>query len=169
MVGAAGSSQTAKASTTKLSFNASAGNLTVSGYVVSVATQANYADLAEMYESDSAYEPGTVLEFGGEKEVTISNTVMSTRVAGVVSTNPAYLMNSHCEGEHVVAIALQGRVPVKIQGSVTKGDMLVSAPNGYAQSCNAPCVGSVIGKSLENFTATDGNQTAVIQAVVGRD
>ena len=91
---------------------------------------------------------------------------MSTSVAGVVSTNPAYLMNSELSSTHVVAVALQGRVPVKIIGSVKKGDILVSAANGFAQACNNPVVGSVIGKALEDFTANNDNLTSVIEIVV---
>jgi hypothetical protein len=94
---------------------------------------------------------------------------MDTRVAGVVSSNPAYLMNADAKGEHMVAIALQGRVPVRVQGSVAKGDMLVSAPNGYAVACDNPRVGSIVGKSLENFTATPESPTTIIEAVIGRD
>ena len=124
--------------------------------------QATYADLAEYYEADKPYEPGTVVEFGGDKEVTIAEDG-TTRVAGVVSTNPAYVMNSQCQGEHVVAIALQGRVPCKIRGTVRKGDMLVSGGEGYARPMIHPYTGSVIGKSLENFEGE-----GVIEVAVGR-
>jgi len=124
--------------------------------------QATYADLAEYYEADKPYEPGTVVEFGGEKEVTIAEDG-TTRVAGVVSTNPAYVMNSQCQGEHVVAVALQGRVPCKVRGTVRKGDMLVSGGAGYARPMVHPYIGSVIGKSLENFEGE-----GVIEVAVGR-
>jgi hypothetical protein len=124
--------------------------------------QATYADLAEYYESDKPYEPGTVVEFGGEKEVTIAEDG-TTRVAGVVSTNPAYVMNSQCQGEHVVAVALQGRVPCKVRGTIHKGDMLVSGGNGFAIPSQLPVMGMVIGKSLENFEGE-----GVIEVAVGR-
>ena len=124
--------------------------------------QATYADLAEYYEADDVYSPGTVLAFGGEKEVTIAEDG-TTRVAGVVSTNPAYAMNANCQGI-AVAIALQGRVPTKVRGSVRKGDMMVSAGNGYARPWNNPQMGTVIGKSLENFDGVEG----VIEVAVGR-
>ena len=78
--------------------------------------QSTYADLAEYYEADQEYEEGTVLEFGGEKEVTLAED-STTRVAGVVSTNPAYAMNAKCPGIST-PIALQGRVPVKVRGKV---------------------------------------------------
>ena len=124
--------------------------------------QATYADLAEYYEADKPYEPGTVLEFGGEKEVTLAEDG-TTRVAGIVSTNPAYVMNSTCKGTHIVALALQGRVPCKVRGTIRKGDMLVSGGNGYARAMIHPYIGSVIGKSLENFEGE-----GVIEVAVGR-
>lgn len=127
------------------------------------ATTARYADLAENYVADAAYEPGTVLDFGGKHEVTICNHNTCTKVAGIVSTEPAHLMNSVCEGEYVVAIALQGRVPCKVTGPVKKGDMLVSAGNGRAKACENPVIGSVIGKALEDNI--DGD--AVIEVVAG--
>lgn len=127
------------------------------------ATSAQYADLAENYLGDVYYEPGTVVEFGGDYEVTVCTTEMSPRIAGVVSTNPAYLMNSGLTGI-ATPVALQGRVPCKVVGPVRKGDMMVSAGNGAAQAVTAPVIGSVIGKSLENFDGVEG----VIEVVVGR-
>ena len=104
------------------------------------------------------------MEFGGNNEVTVSNTAGSATIAGVVSTNPAYLMNSHLEAEHVVGIALMGRVPVKVVGAVRKGQMMVSAGNGHAMACATPTLGSVIGKALEDFNGESGT----IEVVVGR-
>ena len=130
------------------------------------ATKAQYADLAENYLGDAAYEPGTVLVFGGDEEVTVTNTKGDHRVAGVVTTNPAHLMNSTLEGEHVIGVALTGRVPCNVIGEVRKGDMLVaSAIPGYAIVNNEPKVGSVIGKAVENKTNTD---KGTIEVVVGR-
>ena len=130
------------------------------------ATEALYADLAENYLGDADYEPGTVLVFGGDAEVTITNSKGDRRVAGVVTTNPAYLMNSMLEGEHVTAIALQGRVPCRVLGKVSKGDLLVSsAVPGYAIVDNDAKVGTVIGKALAD-KADDGK--GVIEVVVGR-
>ena len=117
-----------------------------------------------MYVSDAEYVPGTVLEFGGPQEVTLSTTDSSRRVAGVVSTNPAHIMNSGLEAEHSVAVALTGRVPTLVVGSVAKGDMMVSAGYGRARAEENPVLGSVIGKALENFNGTEG----VIEIVVGR-
>lgn len=127
------------------------------------ATSAQYADLAENYLADREYEPGTVLEFGGDFEVTAAN-ISTNKVAGVVSTRPAHLMNCQLHGDFVVAIALQGRVPCKVRGEVNKGDMLISAGNGYAMACKTPSIGTIIGKSLENF---DGEQ-GIIEIAVGR-
>jgi hypothetical protein len=125
--------------------------------------EATYADLAEYYVADFDYEPGTVLEFGGEFEVTLAEDD-TTRVAGVVSTDPAYVMNSSCEGEHIVALALQGRVPTKVRGTIKKGDMLVSGGGGYARPSPSPIIGTVIGKALENFNGAEG----LIEVAIGR-
>ena len=123
---------------------------------------ATYADLAEYYTADAQYAPGTVVEFGGMEEVTIAED-STARVAGVVSTNPAYAMNSQCVGEHVVAIALQGRVPCKVRGTIRKGDMLISGGNGFARPASSPIMGSVIGKALSDFTGE-----GIIEVAVGR-
>ena len=124
--------------------------------------QATYADLAEYYEADQVYAPGTVLEFGGDKEVTLAEDGTS-RVAGVVSTDPAYAMNMKCPGL-AVALALQGRVPTKVRGKIHKGDMMVSGGNGFARPSSAPQMGTVIGKALENFDGIEG----IIEIAVGR-
>jgi hypothetical protein len=134
-----------------------------SGVATVTATSARYADLAENYTSDQQYDYGIVLMIGGDEEVTIAD-ADTQRLAGVVSQNPAYLMNSECEGKHVVAIALQGRTPVRVKGNVRKGDFLVSAGDGYAKATDNPRIGSIIGKSLESF---DG-QYGMVEAMVGR-
>jgi hypothetical protein len=105
-----------------------------------------------------------VLCFGGSKEVTVCNLEDCTRVAGVVSTNPSYLMNSGQTGTHVASLALQGRVPTRVTGTVRKGDLMVSAGNGQAKTNNNARAGTIIGKALAN---SEGN--AVIEVVVGRD
>jgi len=129
--------------------------------ITATATQAQYADLAEIYTSDVDYTPGTVVMFGGDAEVTISNEDASPRVAGVVSTNPAHLMNSGTTG---IAIALTGRVPTHVVGAVRKGDMMVSTATGKARAESNPAMGTVIGKALEDFDGTHGT----IEVVVGR-
>jgi len=132
--------------------------------VFAKATSAQYADLAEMYVADQIIEPGTVVCFGGDYEVTICDTDNCSRVAGVVSTNPSYIMNAGLQGDNVVAVALTGRVPTRVTGQVRKGDMMVSTADGRARACATPTVGQVIGKALADFDGTDG----VIEVVVGR-
>jgi hypothetical protein len=139
------------------------GNVVAGGTFQGTATSAQYADLAENYLADAAYEPGTVLEFGGSAEVTLAED-STRRVAGVVSTAPAHLMNSHLQGENVVALALTGRVPCKVRGRIRKGDMLVSGAGGYARPESNPMLGSVIGKALNDFDGAEG----IIEVVVGR-
>ena len=132
------------------------------------ATQAQYADLAENYQADAIYEPGTVLMFGGENEVTVAD-ADTTAVAGVVSTNPAHLMNGALQGAKVAPIALQGRVPCKVIGPIAKGDILVSAGFGFAKTAPDRQLGmkfgQAIGKALENV---DPGTKATIEVVVGR-
>ena len=128
------------------------------------ATSAQYADLAEVYETDADYEVGTVVVFGGDKEVTISTEGNDPRVAGVISENPAYLMNSDSQGQ---AVALMGKVPCKVIGHISKGDMLSTDPvnNGVAKKTHDPQVGEVIGKALEDY---DSDEIGTINIVVGR-
>lgn len=138
-------------------------NNVYSNFLIGTATTAQYADLAEKYLADAQYEPGTVLEFGGEFEVTVAEDE-TRRVAGIVSSNPAYEMNSNLQGKFVVSLALQGRVPCKVRGKIRKGDMLVSGGSGYARPTNDPKIGTIIGKSLEDFEGNEG----FIEVVVGR-
>jgi hypothetical protein len=132
--------------------------------VFAQATSARYADLAEMYTADAEYAPGTVMCFGGSAEVTISTQDSDRRVAGVVTSNPAYLMNNNIQSEFTVAVALQGRVPVRVRGIIHKGDLMVSAGDGYARAEAEPRMGAVIGKALEDHMVDDG----IIEVVVGR-
>lgn len=132
--------------------------------VFAKATSAQYADLAEIYSADQAYEPGTVLVFGGDQEVTVSNISHDIRAAGVVSTQPAYVMNSHSPG---VAVALTGRVPCRVRGPVAKGQQLVNIEPGIAGAVDFAQYrpGCVIGKSLEHIQDSDVH---VIEIAVGR-
>jgi hypothetical protein len=131
--------------------------------VHALATSATYADLAEKYTTDSDYEPGTVMMFSGDPEVTMCNQDMCTRVAGVISENPAYLMNASLTNSAAV-VALIGRVKVKVKGTVQPGDMLVSAGDGFARAESNPTMGSVIGKALSSHSESEGT----IEMVVGR-
>ena len=132
--------------------------------VFAQATSAQYADLAEMYRGDRYYSPGTVVCFGGPNEVTIAEKDHDVMVAGIVSTRPAYTMNSTLTGTTAVAIALAGRVPCTVQGPVLRGQMLVTAGNGRARAELNPAIGTVIGKALQDFDGSVG----VIEIVVGR-
>jgi len=132
--------------------------------VFATATSAQYADIAECYLADAEYAPGTVVEFGGTQEVTQCNTDMCAGVAGVISTNPAYQMNSGLQGTFVATVALLGRVPCRVQGPVKKGSLMVSAGNGSARAETSPVTGAVIGKAVESFDGTEG----IIEIVVGR-
>jgi hypothetical protein len=144
------------------------GNIGASGStfntVFAKATSAQYADLAEIYRSDQAYEPGTVLVFGGLQEVTTSDVSHDIRIAGVVSTAPAYLMNNQTPG---VAVALTGRVPCRVRGPVAKGDQLVNITTGIAGAIDFAQYrpGCVIGKSLESIA---DSSVQVIEIAVGR-
>jgi hypothetical protein len=122
------------------------------------------ADLAENYLADAVYTPGTVVEFGGLEEITVSMTEGSVRIAGVITSNPAHVMNGGLKGSTVASVALLGRVPVNVIGPVYKGDMLISAGYGYARACSSPTIGSVIGKALANFEGEKGS----VEVVVGR-
>lgn len=129
------------------------------------ATSAQYADLAERYTCDQQYYPGTVLIFGGSEEVTMSTQSHDPRVAGVVTTHPAYLMNDSIQG---VDIALTGRVPCRVLGPINKGDRLVSSNiPGVAQRLDPEqyVPGCVIGKSLEELGT---NSVTTIEVAVGR-
>ena len=128
-----------------------------------VATEAEYADLAENYVADKQYEVGTVLSLGGEFEVTESDRIMDSRVVGVVSENPAYLMNSYCTGEFIATVALKGRVPVKVEGPVDKGDIIISSGRGTGVSNNNPSFGSIIGKAVVSKTSEG---TELIEVVI---
>ena len=135
-----------------------------SNLLSTTATAAQYADLAEKYTSDQEYVPGTIVMFGGDAEVTISED-RTKKVAGVVSTHPAYLMNSHLEGTSV-EVALQGRVPCKVEGTIHKGDMIVAGSTpGVGIAHNDPQLGQVIGKALENYNSTE---IGMIEVAVGR-
>jgi len=127
---------------------------------------ATYADLAEYYSADAPIEKGRVVEIGGTEEITMCNTFMSTRVAGVVTTEPAYVMNSMNNYVYPVCVALVGRIPVKVRGKIKKGDMLVSSINGCAIATSNPVLGSIIGKALQDY---DSTEEGTIQVMIGRN
>ena len=123
--------------------------------------------MAERYTADADYEPGTVLVFGGEAEVTQSGNKYDKRIAGIVSTDPAFLMNESLEDG--ISVGLVGRLPCKVVGEIRKGDLMVASDTaGHAEAWrdeSNPPAGSVIGKALENKTGAGAD---VIEVVVGR-
>ena len=125
------------------------------GTVWGTSSSSLYADLAERYESDADYAPGTVLEIGGDKEVTICDSPRSDRVFGCVSTDPAYLMNDVERDGHWVPVVLTGRAPIKVSGPVRKGDRLVSAGNGAAMAAGTfgSSYQTEIGRALQSKTS----------------
>ena len=131
-----------------------------------VSTQAKYADLAENYQADVDYAPGTVVVFGGTEEITTTTEFADARVAGAISTNPAHLMNGGLAGTNVVPLALRGRVPCNVVGPVQKGDLLVTSKTpGFAQSVGTDRLYSlsVFAKALETDLS---NGEKVIEVVI---
>ena len=135
----------------------SGGDLVANNFT-GTALQAKYADLAENYLADTEYPIGTVLMVGGDKEVTACQ--VGFRAVGPVSEKPAYLMNSELDGG--TAIALKGRVPVRVTGSILKGQRLVAGSNGTAQAA--------MGNTADVFAiALESNEDAgekIIEAVI---
>ena len=136
--------------------------------VFAKATSAQYADLAEMYQADKQLDAGQVVEFGGDYEIQKSSVSHSTRVAGIVSTNPSYLMNSAMDVPHKAPVALTGRVPCYVMGKISKGDRLVASDiSGVATVLNMDQYqpGCIIGKALEDYDSQDIGR---IEVAVGR-
>jgi len=139
---------------------------TFTGNLVGTAVQAQYADLAERFESDAVYMPGTVVELGGTHEVTSVVEELSEAVFGVISTAAGFLMNSIAgtDATHP-PIAVNGRVPVRVIGKCRKGDRLVSAGNGLARAAarDELTAFNVIGRAIKDKT-TDGE--GLVEAIV---
>jgi hypothetical protein len=136
------------------------------GIINGLQINAQYADLAERFEADVAYPAGTVVELGGEKEVTVANQDLTDAVFGVISTQAAYLMNGSAgNNETHPPIAMSGRVPVRVIGEVNKGDRLVSAGNGIARSAKQGEANAfnVIGRALESKSSTE---EGTVEAIV---
>jgi hypothetical protein len=146
------------------------GNIGASGTafntIFAKATSAQYADVAERFAADTELSPGTVVELGGTAEITNCVTELSENVFGVISTRAAYLMNSGAGNDLThPPIAMTGRVPVRVIGTINKGDRLVSAGNGLARSAKPgeATAFNVIGRSLENKSSTN---EGVVEAIV---
>ncbi len=131
------------------------------------AITAQYADLAERFEADSAYPAGTVVALGGAKEITAALEELTEDVFGVVSTKAAFLMNGDAGSDLThPAVAVQGRVPVRVIGQVKKGDRLVSAGAGLARAAKRTEITAfnVIGRSLHDKTTIgEGTVEAIVK------
>lgn len=139
------------------------GNVTGT-YFIGTATQAQYADLAENYLADQEYEAGTVVKIGGDFEITQTTNHADVDVFGVISTEPAYLMNSEAQG---LPVALQGRVPVKVLGKIKKGERIVSSDEpgvAWALGSDEYDARAIIGRSLQD--KEDGG-LGIIEVVIG--
>lgn len=123
-------------------------------------TSAQYADLAERFAADNVYTPGTLMALGGAEEITQVNEENTENVFGVISSRAAYLMNAGAgDNDTHPAIAISGRVPVRVIGEVRKGDRLVSAGNGLARAGSQDEITAfnVVGRALENkYTSNEG-------------
>lgn len=131
----------------------SSGITLASGVFSGTATSAQYADLAEMYAGDKNYEVGTVVCVGGDKEVTECNSYADSKLAGVVSDKPAYLMNRDIEAEYPICVGFVGRVPIKVVGHIEKGDLLTTSEiKGFATKFSQGSYnpGCIIGLSLND-------------------
>lgn len=143
-------------------------SVTTFNTIFAKATSSQYADVAEFYVADKAYPVGTVLRFGGSAEVTETINSHCTSVAGTVSENPAYIMNSGLTAEFTAPVAFLGRVPCRVVGQIKKGDRMVASeipgvataldPNFYQPGC-------IFAKSLENYNS---DEVGTIEVVVGR-
>jgi trimeric autotransporter adhesin len=145
-----------------------AGSISAAGNITGQNINSSNADLAELYVSDLQYSPGTVVEFGGQYEITAATQSHSTRVAGVISTAPGYLMNSTQTGSHVLPVALTGRIPCMVHGSISKGDRLVaSSIKGVATVLDEAQFrpACIIGKALQDYQSTE---VGTIEIAVGR-
>jgi len=136
------------------------------GTVAGNQVNANYADVAERFAADEIYEAGTVVELGGDKEITRVTNDLSDKVFGVISTRAAYLMNSSAGSDEThPPVAMTGRVPVKVIGTINKGDRLVSAGNGFARAAQPgeATAFNVIGRSLTaKLDAAEGTVEAIV-------
>ena len=136
--------------------------------VFAKATSAQYADLAENYVADKDYPIGTLLMIGGPCEVRDTQLYHDPKVVGTVSDKPAYIMNSGLAADHVVTVALLGRVPCRVVGTIGRGDLLVASKlHGVATVLDPDCwtPGCVIGKALEEYNS---DEPGVIEIMVGR-
>jgi len=144
-------------------------SISTTGNITASNLNSSNADLAEMYCADGMYAPGTLVEFGGLEEITITTTSHSTRIAGIISTNPSYLMNSTLECKNSLAVALTGRVPCLVVGTINKGDRLVASGihPGVASALDMLQYqpGCIVGKALGDYNS---DNVGIIEVAVGR-
>jgi len=168
-------SGTMNATTITTGSAATAGTITGDYTLTSGSTlNATYADLAEKYTADRDYEPGTVLVFGGDAELSTTGAHGCSAVAGIVTTNPAQVYNAECsagEGEFVVELALIGRVPCKVIGPINKGDLIVTSEEaGYGcRPVDEDNVkpGTIIGKAISAYNGD--TPEGVVEVLVGKN
>lgn len=132
-----------------------------------VAVEAEFADVAEIYVGDASYEPGTLVSLGGEAEVTQTLNEAETNIFGIVSTRPAYLLNTRAKGKkNALPIAVAGRIPVKVTGTIKRGDRLIASNvPGVAQAAPADVASwAIVGRSLGEFS---GEGIGKVEATVG--
>lgn len=132
-----------------------------------ISIEAEFADVAEIYVADAAYEPGTLVSLGGAADVTLTSGVADQNIFGIVSSRPAYLMNAKQKHEkNALPIAVAGRIPVRVTGVVNKGDRLIASETpGVARSSSVDAPAwSIIGRSLGNYS---GDGIGIIEATVG--
>ncbi len=162
-----GGSATFYGNTLTTGANTTSGTIT-GNWTLSAGSKLNstYADLAERFEADTVYEPGTVVELGGDKEITAVKEDLSDTVFGVISNSAGYVMNGMAGDDNThPPVAVTGRVSVKVKGSIKKNDRLVSAGNGYARAAKKHEVTpfNTIGRSLQN---KEDSGTGIVEAIV---
>ena len=134
-----------------------------------VASEALFADLAERFRADGPMPPGTLVALGGSAEITRTAKPLDPDVLGVVSKNPAYMMNAGAGGDEThPCVALSGRVPVSVVGKVSKGERLASSG---VPGCAAgigdhpdPDWRCVFGRALED---KDNPEAGLVEVIVG--
>lgn len=134
------------------------------GELHGIASSARWGDLAEFYVADADYEPGTLIRFGGEKEITIATPDKGAN--GVVTTKPGLSINSglkESDERHIKGVALVGRVPVKVKGRVNRFDNITLSDIAGVGISSRSKTDTIIGKSL---TSKDTDEIGLVECVV---
>jgi hypothetical protein len=139
----------------------SKGNVKTGGIFEGEATSARYADLAERYESDAEYPTGTIVRFGGSKEITLAN---NNEAFGIVSTNPGFVLNANAGNDKThPPIALAGRVPCRVIGKIKKNDIIWSFNNGVGSADKGYVK---IGRALEDKNTEEEGLVLIVTKCV---